>query len=527
MERLKLIPYPKNVEIFDGTLDCKTLKLCGQDCFAAADFMEKAKKSGVDFSQESGVEIKYYADCSDIADAEGYELTVSADGIEIRASSQAGLLYGFCSLRQLLFNYGNALPYCKIQDEPYLKYRGLLFDVGRYFFEKKDVFAILDFCLLHKINVLHWHLTEDQGWRIEIDKYPLLTQKGSKRSHTNFGVRPHGGFYSKNDIREIVAYANERNIQVIPEIDMPGHIQSALACYPYLGCFDRKLKVATHWGVKHDPLCVGKESTYEFVFDVLEEVIELFGKNTKYIHIGGDEVFRHRWKLCEHCQSILEKEGLKDEEELQMYFMRRVSEWVVDKGYIPIMWNGLNSDKVVHPQGVWHFWSDERGGNNDVVIRSAKNSGGYINGNSAYSYLDFPYGWLSVKKAYEYQPLPEGFPEDKFVGSEISLWTEYVPNFKTACARLLPRACASSEAMWLEGKKDYVEFENRLKSMVKYLETQGYKSCSLKKANPSKLRGGLQSAWFNRRVLHWQGLHNLIDDAYVERKFSKKRKRKQ
>ncbi|MDE7336750.1 MAG: beta-N-acetylhexosaminidase, partial [Clostridia bacterium] len=459
------------------------------------------------------------------SDKEGYRLKIDGEGIQIQASAQAGLAYAFSSLRQLLFNYGCNLPYCLIDDEPYLKHRGLLFDVGRYYYSKQDVFKIIDICYLHKLNVLHWHLTEDQGWRIEIDKYPLLTQKGSKRSHTNFGIKPHKGFYTKDDIREIIKYANDRNIQVFPEIDMPGHIQSALACYPQLGCFDRKLPVATHWGVKHDPLCAGKESVYEFVFDVLDEVIELFGGNTKYIHIGGDEVFKHRWKLCERCQAVMKQEGMDSEEELLGYFMRRVSQYVVDKGFIPILWNGLNASIDVHPQVVWQFWGGEGENGNDAA-RSVNSAGGHIVSDSEHTYLDFPYGRLSLKKSYSFNPLHKGIKEEKLVGAEVSLWTEYVPNFKTACARLLPRLCALSEAMWLEGEKDYEDFERRLPYTVKYLAKEGYASKSLKVANPSKFRGSLQKAWFNRRVLHWQGLHNLIDDAYVNRKFSKKSKTK-
>lgn len=525
MDRLRLIPYPKSVEFSDGALDCKTLRLCGEECFAAADFADSASGIGVSVTDTACVAVTYSIGGEDIED-EGYTLKISKDGIDLRASTQAGLLYGFCTLRQLLSNYGATLPCCEIKDAPYLKYRGLLLDNGRYFFDKKYVLTIIDFCLLNKLNVLHWHLTEDQGWRIEIDKYPLLTQKGSKRSHTNFGVKPHGGFYTKSDIREIVAYANERNVEIIPEIDMPGHMQSAIACYPYLSCFDRKLKVATHWGVKHDPLCAGKESTYEFAFDVLDEVIDLFGKNTKYIHIGGDEVFRHRWSICPHCQAVIEKQGLKDEQELQIYFMRRVCEYVSGKGYIPIVWNGVDTDEVVHPNAVWQFWSDERGGKDSDVLRSAKNSGGFINSNSMFTYVDLPCGTVSLKQCYDFRPLPEGFPEEKFVGSEICLWTEYVPDFKTAQARLLPRACALSEAMWLDGEKDYGDFENRLNFTTEYLAKQGFKSQPLKVANPGKLRAKLQNAWFNRRVLHWQGLHNLIDDALVTAKYSKKRNSK-
>lgn len=525
MQTIKLIPYPHSAEIFDGELDCKTLNLIGGECFAAKDFSEKIASMGIEMSS-SGVKIIYASDCGDITDKEGYGIVVDGDGIKLSASTQAGLLYAFCSLRQLLFNHEGKLPYCRIENRPYLKHRGLLVDVGRYYFDKKEIMAMLEICYLHKLNVMHWHLTEDQGWRITIDKYPLLTEKGSKRSHTNFGVRPHGGYYTREDIAEIIAYANERNIQVIPEIDMPGHIQSAIACYPYLGCFGRKLKVATHWGIKHDPLCAGKESTYAFVFDVLDEVIEMFGGNTEYIHIGGDEVFRHRWQLCKDCRSAMAKEGLNDAEELQGYFMKRVCEYLVDKGMKPIMWNGVNANIQVHPQAVWQLWGGESEDTDDAR-RTRSECGGYLVSNADYTYLDFPYGRLDVKKAYSFNPVMKGFDEGNLLGAEISLWTEYVPNYKTVLARLLPRTCALSEAMWLKGEKDYGEFEKRLAYTVNYLKEQGFKSRPLRIANPCKLRGGIQKAWFNRRVLHWQGLHNLIDDAYVTKKYSDKNKDKE
>ncbi len=522
MNRLMLIPYPKHVELNDGSLDCRRVKLVGDGCFAAKDFIDYITGLGY-CAADDGVAIRYSLNPALALDKEGYTIDIKDDGIDISACSEAGIRYALCSLRQLMHNYAGILPLCRIDDEPYLKYRGMLLDSGRYYYPKQDVLKLIDLCYYHKLNVLHWHLTEDQGWRIQIDKYPLLTEKGSRRSHTNFGIRSHGGYYTKQDAREIIRYANDRGVEVIPEIDLPGHTQSALACYPYLGCFGRKLKVATHWGVKHDVLCAGKESTYEFVFDVLGEIIELFGGNTKYIHIGGDEVFRHRWSFCPHCQATIEKEGLKDEQELQAHFMSRVCDYVAGKGYIPVVWNGIDCDKRVHESAVWQYWSDEQGGSDELARKFAGESGGYINSNSEYAYIDFPYGTTSLKKSYAFDPMPSGLPEDKLVGAELTLWTEYVPNFKTACVRLLPRTCALSEAMWLKGDKDYAEFERRLMPVARYLRREGYKVSPMRVANPCGLRGALQKAWFGRRVLHWQGLHNLIDDASVERKYKRKR----
>lgn len=522
MDKILLIPYPKDVTVYGGWLDCRRFRLYGEECFASKDFENYAKKIGEE--NEEGTGIFFFIDPELALDSEGYVLDITDSGVSIKASAESGIRYAFCSLRQLYHHYCGVLPLCHIKDEPYLKHRGLLMDNGRHFFPKSDVLKMLDLCYMHKLNVFHWHLTEDQGWRIAIDKYPLLTEKGSKRSHTNFGLRPHGGFYTKEDVREVIAYANERGIEVIPEIDMPGHMQAALACYPELGCFGRKLKVSTHSGIKHDVLCAGKESTYRFVFGVLEEIVELFGENTKYIHIGGDEVVHHRWRLCGHCQALMEREGLKDEHELQAYFMRRVADWLTDRGFIPIAWNGIKTETVVNGNLVLQYWCRDYGGENTLEYKQAMQYGGFITSTSKYAYMDLPYGKISLKRSYEFNPLPENYPEEKLLGSEIALWTEYVPDFKTGSKRLLPRSLALAEAMWRKGDKDrYKEFLTRLYPALRYLKQEGFFVSPMRTVNPGKFRGFLQTLWFEKRQLHLEGLHYLIDDAYISAKYRKKK----
>ena len=268
---------------------------------------------------------------------EGYTIKCENRRAFINAKTESGLFYGLQTLKQILLQTDGKIPHVEITDYPRFAYRGYMLDCGRYFYTVDEIKRIVDLMALHKLNVLHWHLTEDQGWRVEIKKYPLLTEKGSKRSHTNFNNKPHGGYYTQDDIREIVAYCHERKIKVIPEFDVPGHMVAAISCYPYLSCLDRDLEVATHWGVKHDILCAGKESSYQFVYDVLDELMDLFPD--KVIHIGGDEAVKMRWKNCPHCQKAIEENGLKDEDDLQMFFMSKVNEYLESKGYSSIMWN--------------------------------------------------------------------------------------------------------------------------------------------------------------------------------------------
>lgn len=525
MKRLTLIPYPRKVEFKEGELDCRKFELRGEPCFATQNFAEYAVKLGAE--QGEGIKITYGINPELPTGPEGYILDADENGIEISASSDAGIRYAFCTLRQLYHNYGGKIPYLRIEDEPYLKFRGMHFDCCRHFFPKSVVLKFLDFCYLHKLNVFHWHLSDDQGWRIEIEKYPKLTEIGSVRSGTYFDNKPHGGFYTKSEIKEVIAYANVRGIEVIPEIDMPGHMQAALASYPELGCFDRKIEVCRYWGIMHDVLCVGKESTYEFVFGVLEEVMELFGGNTKYVHIGGDEVVRKRWHRCEHCRRTIEREGLRNEHELQAYFMKRVADWVVGKGFIPIVWNGVVSEKPINDKLVWQFWLDESGGDGSLALRQATNAGGYINSNLRQVYLDLPYGEVSFKSSYKFNPLPKNLPADKLVGAEFTLWTEYVQDFETACKRLLPRACALAEAMWLDSEKDgYKEFLTRLEPMLGYLKKDGYDSSPMNAVNPNPVRAIIQSATFRNSKLP-ERISNLIGDYdawKISRKLRKEKK---
>ena len=447
---------------------------------------------------------------------EGYRL-VSRDGcVYIYGKTDNGIFYGLQTLKQLLLQGNGQLPDMYIEDKPRYAYRGFMLDSGRYFQSVKEIKRYIDLIALHKLNVFHWHLTEDQGWRVEIKKYPLLTEKGSKRSHTNFGVNPESVFDTQEDIREIVDYCHRRFIRVVPEFDIPGHTVSAIACYPELACFPRKTEVATHWGVKHDILCAGKEETYAFVFDVIDELCELFPD--PYFHLGGDEAVKMRWKICPHCQAKMQKEHIATEEQLQHYFMSRVAAHVKEKGKIPIMWNydGIENTDLLDRDIVWQICGVNK--QNDTVQRELQNGRKMYNSSAHPYYLDLPYGWVNLKSAYEFEP---DMGENMF-GVEAPLWTEYVPTQKKADYCTFPRLGAIAETAWSAPEdKSYARFEEGLPEYFDLLNAYKVRYGTLKQALPSYLRGKAQSLWFNRRVLHWQGLHNLIDDAKVESKAKK------
>lgn len=428
---------------------------------------------------------------------EAYRLTI-ADKITVEASSFAGELYALETLKQIIFQSNGELPQVEINDCPEYKIRGFMLDVGRYFFPVSDVKTFLDRMAMHKLNLMHFHLTEDQGWRIQIDRYPKLTEIGSMRKRTNFNHKPHGGFYTKDEIREIVEYAQELNIEIMPEFDIPSHSRAAIAAYPELSCFPRDLPVADHWGVKHDVLCVGKDDTITFVKNVIDELCELFP--APYFHIGGDEVPKHRWDLCPHCQAKIKKLGLKDSEELQCNFMNEIKDYCGAKGKQVFMWS-------------WDL-EDESLLDNDLgfTLCGDKTPGGrpFIDTNASAYYIDLPYGYISLKDTADHK-----VTDGNCLGVEVTLWTEYVPHMKKADRMTYPRLGAMSEKGW-NGNCSWAGFKEKSDYYYSYLSRHGIGYSLPKTANPSKLRGKVQGLLFERRQLAWEGLHNLIDDRIIE-----------
>ena len=431
---------------------------------------------------------------------EAYQIKVDEKNVLIHGASEAGNFYGVQTIRKSLPEAVNVeaviLPAVEINDYPRFGYRGMMLDVCRHFFGVDEVKSFIDMQALHNQNTLHWHLTEDQGWRIEIKKYPRLTEIGSKRSETMLGHSwgkydgiPYEGFYTQDQIRDIVAYAQARYITIIPEIDMPGHMVAALTAYPYLGCTGGPYKVLTTWGISDDVLCLGKESTFEFIEGVLAEVVDLFP--SKYIHIGGDEAPRTRWAACPACQARIKEESLeaKDghsaEDRLQSYFTTRVEKYLSTKGRSIIGWDEILEGGLA-PNATVMSWRGVKGG-----IAAAKQHHDVIMTPNTHLYFDYYQtqnienepdastgGNITVEQVYGFEPVPDSLTveEQKLViGTQANIWTEYIPSFKQVQYQAVPRMAALCEVQWTQPeKKNYEQFLVRLSHLAEIYKANGY-----------------------------------------------------
>lgn len=428
---------------------------------------------------------------------DGYKLSVESNLVTVTASGSQGFFYALQTLFQLLPAeiYSSAkvnglqliIPCVNIVDKPRYEHRGFMLDVGRHFMPLSFVKKTIDLLAMHKMNILHWHLTEDQGWRIEILKYPRLTQLGSVRSETidgkmtynqplKFDGKEHSGFYTQDEIRDVVKYAQERYVTIIPEIEMPGHALAALAAYPELGCTGGPYSVAKIWGVIEDVYCP-TEKTFEFIEDVLTEVMDLFP--SKYIHIGGDECPKITWQRSKFCQDLMKAQGLKDEHELQSYFIKRIDKFLTSKdrkimGWDEILEGGLSPNATVMS------WRGVQGG-----IEAAKQKHDVVMTPNSYVYIDYYQshpiteplaigGFLTLEKVYSYEPTPSELkPEEAkhILGAQVNLWTEYVATPEHAEYMTFPRACALSEVTWTPSiNKNFADFGRRLEAHFKRLD---------------------------------------------------------
>lgn len=429
----------------------------------------------------------------DSLEPEAYRLTVNESDIQIAASSASGVFYAFQTLRQMLPTAAFTeqagrveIPQCEINDKPHFAYRGFMFDMGRHIFTVDEVKDMIDICAMHKINKFHWHLTEDQGWRIEIKKYPKLTEIGSIRKSSPTGRnkgqdgKPYGGFFTQEQVKDVVKYAQERFITVIPEIEIPGHSVAALASYPELGCTGEQYEVATWWGVDPRVICPGKEQAFVFWEDVLLEVMELFP--SEYIHIGGDECPKTFWKKCPACQARMRKEGLKSEEELQAYVTKRVEKFLNEHGRKIIGWDEILQGGVTQSATVMAWRGPQYG------IEAAKLGNHVIMSPKTSCYLDYYQsrdkdneplaigGYLPLEQSYALDPYDQLNPEEqKFVlGVQGNLWTEYIKDYDYAQYMALPRLSAIAEVGWSYKNKNYESFLERLPHLSDLFDFYGY-----------------------------------------------------
>lgn len=431
--------------------------------------------------------------------AEAYKLIVNDKRVCISGASEAGVFYGIQTLRKSLpvaQDINVNLSAVEIYDKPRFAYRGAMLDVARHFYTVDEVKTFIDMLALHNINRFHWHLTDDQGWRIEIKKYPKLMSVASERKETVVGRwysgiydgKPYGGYYTQDELRDVIDYAAKRHITIIPEVDLPGHMQAALTAYPELGCTGGPYEVRTIWGVSQDVLCVGNDFTLQFVKDVLSEVADIFP--SEYIHIGGDECPKVRWEKCPKCQERIKSLGLKSdakhtkEQRLQSYMIQEAAKYLKEKGKRIIGWTEILEGGLV-PDATLMSWIGESGG-----IEAAHQHHDVIMTPNTYLYFDYYQskkvedeplaigGYLPIEKTYNYEPMPKELTKEEqqyIKGVQANLWTEYIPVFSQVQYMVLPRLGAAAEVQWTDpSKKDYKDFLRRVPHLVAVYDCYGW-----------------------------------------------------
>jgi hexosaminidase len=421
---------------------------------------------------------------------EGYYLRVQPGKLTLQAPAANGIFYGIQTILQLLpieiWGSGAAagitleIPAVEIKDAPRYPWRGMHLDVARHFFPKEFVKKYIDYLAMYKFNTFHWHLTEDQGWRIEIEKYPRLTEISAWRKESWGDGKPHGGFFTREEIKEIVAYASERYITIVPEIEMPGHSQAALAAYPELSCTGGPFEVDTRWGIREDIYCAGNEKTFEFLENVLSEVVELFPG--EFVHIGGDEAPKARWQKCERCQARMKAEGLEDENQLQAYLIKRIEKFLNARGKRLIGWDEILEGGLA-PNAAVMSWRGMEGG-----IEAAKQNHDVVMTPTSHCYFDYYQGhpdyepraiggYLPVSMVYALEPTPEDLPahqEKHILGGQGNVWTEYIAEPRHVEYMVFPRMAALGETVWSSpGLRDWNSFQQRLLTHFDRYEKMG------------------------------------------------------
>lgn len=481
---INIIPKPVEVKVNPGSflLTADTKIIFNKGAEEVAVYLEDiiSKETGLSLStKNSSSSVKSNVIELNISDEtntgqEGYRLSVISEKINITGSKAQGLFYGIQTLRQMYLDkidthnksHEIKINCAVIKDQPRFGWRGLNLDCCRHFMTKDFVKRYIDLLAFHKMNVFHWHLTEDQGWRIEIKKYPKLTGTGAWRDSKD--GNKYGGFYTQEDVKEVLEYARSRFITVVPEIEMPGHSLASLASYPENSCSGGPFEVGTQWGVIKDIYCAGNEGTFKFIEDVLTEVIQLFPG--KYIHIGGDEAPKDRWKVCPKCQARIKAEGLKDENELQSYFVKRIEKFLSSKGKKLVGWDEILEGGLA-PGATVQSWRGV-----DGAIAAAKSGHDAIVSPYNYTYFNSSLVETDLRKAYSFEPVPAELTsaESKFIiGSEANMWTEIAPQ-ETIDSKLFPRILALAEVVWSDkNQKNYDDFINRVQNHYKILDALG------------------------------------------------------
>jgi len=498
-QELQIVPQAQNIEIIKGefSLNQDTPILADKANIGNAEFLQKmlapAFKLKIKSKGRQGIILRINQEKSGEVGNEGYFLTITKQKILIEAPSETGIFYGLQTMRQLLpvdlttVEGSVKIQAAMIKDYPRFSWRAFMLDEARHFKGMKQVKKILDEMALLKMNVFHWHLTDDQGWRIEIKKYPKLTTVGGSRNSTQIGGWnsedrsgvPHKGFYTQDQIKEIITYASERQITIVPEIEMPGHASAAIAAYPWLGTIGELREVPVIFGKLPDSYNAANPRVYEFLEDVLSEVMALFPGTT--IHIGGDEVKFDAWKESNEVQSFMKSQGLKSPADLQVYFTNRVSNFVDGKDHRMMGWNEILGSNVHEWQSdedfklketlaksaIIHFWK----GNIEMISDAVGKGYDIVNSYHVSTYLDYSYKHIPLKKAYEFDPIPEDLDEkyrSKVLGSGCQMWGEWIPTVADMDRQIFPRLAAYAEVGWTNPEnKNYKSFKNNLNQLQK------------------------------------------------------------
>ncbi len=449
MERLNIIPRPNKIDFLGGEVLIEPSK---------AEFL---------IDENLG--------------AEEYVLTATENVLRICGGSQQALFYGKQTLRQLR----GICPCVKIEDKPAFEYRGFMLDCVRHIFSIDEVKKLIDAAASLKMNRFHWHLTDDQGFRAWVNRRPSAAIDGSVRKSSDFGSLnesgEYGGYYTTEQMKEIVDYCAERFITVIPEFDVPGHCSAILHAYPDIGCTGNPVEVKTYQGIFEDILCAGKDKTFEIVFDILEDLLEIFP--SEYIHIGGDEAPKAHWKACPDCQKRMEQVGLKNEEELQGWFTNQIVDFLKSKGRKAIVWNESLKSGLIGNGTVAQMWMDPK----KDSVKFANNGGRIIVSDFFHYYCDYPYAMTPLDKTYNYKAVVSGIKNAESVcGVEVPIWTEYINNFERLCFMFFPRFAAVAETGWTnQQNKNASDFRRRFKEYSSILSQIGIKAAAPHEWNPS------------------------------------------
>jgi len=479
MNELFIIPKPKESRVLSSYFNLDNFNIYADNNSVSVANLLGSELNKLDYASDSislfknpilDHSINLLIDSTISKHSEYYDLVINKNFILIKGSDREGLIHGVYSLIQLIPRSSgindSKLACVKINDYPKFKWRGLLLDCCRHFMSTDFVKRYIDLLAYHKMNVLHWHLTEDQGWRIEVDKYPKLTDVGAWRKEKDGSI--YGGFYTKEQIKEVVDYAYKRGVNIVPEIELPGHCVAALAAYPEYSCTGGPFEVEKDWGVFKDIYCAGNDSTFGFLENVLDEIIELFP--SKYIHIGGDEAPKYRWENCSKCKKRIQDENIQDTHELQSYFIQRIENYISGKGKKLIGWDEILEGGLANNATV-QSWRGFEG-----ALEAVKTCHDAIVSPTSHAYFDYDLDAIDLEKVYNFDPIPIDVPSDKvkhIIGGECNMWSERAPQ-NTVDSKVFPRLLAMSEVLWdYPTIKDYNLFYERVQAHYKRLDVLG------------------------------------------------------